>query len=765
MPKLLAGKPDDYTIRVWVPGCSSGEECYSLAIALHECMEQLGRHFHVQIFGTDIDASAINLARAGLYPESILADVGPERIRRYFTKEDGGHYRVSAQIREMLVFAPQNVAQDPPFTKLDLLSCRNLLIYLGTELQRKLLPMFHYCLKADGILFLGSSETIGPYSGMFSVSHKKWKVFRRKPISQTAHSAMDFPIQPFSKPDLDLDVPEVVQRAEELSALQLVETILQQIDTPPSAIINEAGDIVYIHGRTGRFLEPAEGKISAKIVEMARPGLKKELADAIRDVSTTRQETIYKGLEVQNNEGKVFLTLTVKPILEQSNVRSLIMIVFEETSAPAKKEKSKVKPVRPIDVTKTIEELHRELQDSRESLQSTIEELETSNEELKSTNEELQSTNEESVTVNTELQSRIEDLSKATDDMKNLLDSTGIATIFLDSELRVRRFTPKATEIIPLTATDSGRPINHLATTLIDVDLAEQSLRVLDDLIVRQSDVMSRDGTSFTMRVRPYRTVANVIDGVVITLEDVSKSKQAGQLFQHLVEFAPVAMVIVDEQGEIVLANAVTETLFGYSREELLGRPVEMLIPAPLRRRHVSDRKAYMDEPQMRAMGAALDLHGLRKDGSEVRVEVSLRPITIDRKVLVASAIVDITERRQEEEMLTMLFELSSDPLVLIDMETAGIFEFNQSAHEQLGYTREEFSRLAIRDIEAVDSAGDFVRHIDRFDANGSDVFETKHRTKSDEIRDFRVNGRVVSMGLKKFLVSTWCDITPSDGN
>ena len=546
LPKLLAGKPDDDAVRVWVPGCASGEEAYSVAMVLHECMEQVGRRFHVQVFGTDIDEDAIDVARAGLYPESIMADVGPDRIRRYFTKEEDGRYRVKKPIREMLVFAPQNVIKDPPFTKLDLLCCRNLLIYLRTELQRKLLPIFHYSLKPDGILFLGSSETIGPATDLFALSDKKWKIFRRRPSAAGAHTVLDFPPQPESYEARDLEVPEAVQRAEELSALQLVETILQQSDTPSCAIINDACNVIYIHGRTGRFLEPAEGKASVNIVEMARPGLRKELAAAIRQVAIHKQETVYRGLEVDYNGGELFLNLTVKPILEQIAMRGLMMVVFEETATPTKEEKQSPQPVPVKRKGKSVEELEQELQYTRESLQTTIEELETSNEELTSINEELQSTNEElqstneeletskeelqslneeSATVNAELQARIDELSRTNDDMKNLLDSTEIATVFLDTDLRVRRFTPRATDIIPLTATDFGRPIKHLASALIDIDLAEYGRQVLRDLAVREVEVKSEDDRSYVMRVRPYRTVANLIDGVVITFEDTTERR------------------------------------------------------------------------------------------------------------------------------------------------------------------------------------------------------------------------------------------------
>ncbi len=668
--EMLTDKPDDYAVRVWVPGCSSGEEAYSVAILLHECMEQMGRHFHVQIFGTDIDEDAIDVARAGLYPESIMADVGPERIKRLLTKEQDGQYRVKKVIREMLVFAPQNVIKDPPFTKLDLLCCRNLLIYLGAELQKKLLPIFHYSLKPQGILFLGSSETIGQNTDMFSLLHKKWKIFRRKPSSAGTHPVLDFPAAPPAYEARDLDVPETVQRAEEISALQLVETILQQTETPPCAIINDACNIIYIHGRTGRFLEPAEGKASVNIVEMARMGLKAELASAIRQVATHKQEVIHRGLKVQHNGGHLFLNMTVKPILEQIAMRGLMMVVFEETATPSTATKHLIKPPPVKRRGKTVEQLETELQYTKENLQTTIEELETSNEELKSTNEELQSTNEElqstneeletskeelqslneeSATVNTELQARIDELSKANDDMKNLLDSTNIATIFLDTELRVQRFTAKATEIIPLTASDFGRPIKHLASSLEDVDLVERGEKVLTDLAPQETEVQTRDGQHYIMRIRPYRTVTNVIDGVVITFDNITGRKH----------------------NEQALSSS--------------------------------------------------------------------------------------------EQRCRMLFELASDSIVLIDIETMTFVEFNARAHEHLGYTREEFAKLALPHIEAAESTDEIEEHCAKIVNIETDAFETRHKTKDGKVHDVYVRVKATRLGDKAFLLSTWNDIKQTD--
>ena len=546
LPELFQDKPDGYTLRVWVAGCSSGEEAYSVAILLQEVLEDLGRRMNVQIFGTDIDENAVNAARAGIFPASITGDVSEARLKRWFSKEDN-QYRIKKSIREMLVFAVQSIVKDPPFTKLDLICCRNLLIYFGSELQKRIIPIFHYSLKPDGILFLGSSEAIGQAHELFTVLDRKWKIYRNKVVSTSPRQGLKLPPAPAMPVSTRQGQPETIRKAEELSAFQLVETILKQIDAPPCVIIDEANSIIYLHGRTGRYLEPVIGKVSVNILQMARPGLRVDLEAAIRAAATNKQEYVRKGVAIEHNGGHIFIDLTVKPVLGHNALRGLMMVIFKEIDIPAQKKGASKQAKVPIKNT-AVETLEQELRHTKENLQTTIEELQTANDELKSANEELQSTNEElqssneeletskeelqslneeAATVNAELQSRIDELSRTNDDMKNLLDSTQIAAIFLDLDLCVRRFTPKAVEIIPLAATDAGRPINHFATALINTDLAEYAQDVMENLGMKEKEVRGKGGAFYRMRVRPFRTVNNVIDGVVITLEDITALKEA----------------------------------------------------------------------------------------------------------------------------------------------------------------------------------------------------------------------------------------------
>ena len=596
LSKLVAQKPDEADIRVWVPGCSTGEEAYSLAILLQECMEKMNRHSAVQIFATDLDEDAINAARTGLYPVSIASDVNPERIKKFFSREDD-FFRVKKSIREMVVFAPQNLIKDPPFTKLDILSCRNLLIYFGPELQKKLLPMFYYSLNPEGILFLGSAESVGQETNLFKFSDRKWKIFQRRPNPENARPALHFPISSPIDTPLAAKLPDAVKRAEEINHFMLVEAILQQSDTPPCVIIDEKLNIVYVHGRTGKYLEPAVGRVCNNILEMARPGLKIALTSAIRKAATLKQEVIRKGIDIEENDGVIRINLTVKPVNEFGAIQGLIMVIFHDSAKPKASIAAKV-PKK----NKTIIHLEQELLYTKENLQTTIEELETSNEELKSMNEELQSTNEElqstneeletskeelqslneeSATVNTELQSRIDELSDANDDMKNLLNSTQIGTIFLNMDLNVRRFTDMATRLIPLTATDIGRSISHFSTELKQFALVDHARQVLADLITQEFEVQSQDGRTFRTRIMPYRTIQNVIDGVVVTFEDITEFKKFRLTAQRLAVMmdSKEAVIIQNKDGRITFWNSGAQKLYGYTEKEALKMNIRDIVP------------------------------------------------------------------------------------------------------------------------------------------------------------------------------------------
>jgi two-component system CheB/CheR fusion protein len=547
IPTLFESRSPRQTLRAWVPGCSTGEEAYSLAMAFKEAVEneKPKGNFALQIFATDLDRDAIDKARRGVFPGNIAADVTDERLSRFFAKEDRG-YRVRKEIREMVIFAPQNLIMDPPFTKLDILICRNLLIYLTGELQKKLIPLFHYSLSAGGILFLGSAETIGGCADLFTPLSGKSRLFRRTE-SVMRPELMEFPS---SFGGAAAAGAEAAPPPKPPASLQtLADQLVLRRYAPPAVLTNDKGDIFYVSGRTGKYLEPAAGKANWNLFAMARDGLRYELASAFQEALRQKKIVAVHGLRVAINDGEQHVDVAVQRLDEPGPLEGLVMIVFSDVAAPtaikaaAKGAGRMLKaPFRSARMSELEQELlqvrgearatHEEMQTSQEELRSANEELQSTNEELQSTNEELttskeemQSLNEELQTVNTELQAKVDEFSRASNDMKNLLNSTDIATLFLDNELNVRRFTPQATKIIKLIPADAGRPITDLATELRYPELADDAREVLRTLTSAEKPIRALDGRWFTVRVMPYRTLDDRIDGVVITFTDITSAK------------------------------------------------------------------------------------------------------------------------------------------------------------------------------------------------------------------------------------------------
>jgi two-component system, chemotaxis family, CheB/CheR fusion protein len=597
---MLKEMPADYTFRVWVPGCSTGEEAYSIAILLRECTEKLDAHINIQVFATDIDESAIDVARGGLYPASISADVGAKRLQRFFSLADST-YSIKKDIREHLVFAPQDIIKDPPFTKIDLICCRNLMIYLDSKLQHHLLQMFHYALKPQGILFLGSSESTGAASRLYSVADKKWKIYQRR----ESKVKIPVPLRYSPNPQLKENLPSrgTTQSKEFDIGTETHSSLLNRF-APPTVITDTQGDILFIHGRTGNYLEPAPGNAKMNILEMARDGLKMEIAAAIRQVATEGNEVISKNLEVLNGGRTERLDLIVRPLKKTEIGTNMLMIAF--ISGLTGGEQADLLPDKPTSKreSKKLSLLQKELQHTRENLQTTIEELETTNEELKSANEELQSTNEELqstneeletskeeqqsmneelTTVNNELQNKISDFTVANNDMKNLLDSIEIPTIFLDNDLCVARFTSHAKKVINLIPTDVGRPIRDIATRVTNIDLVAEAKQVLDTLVFSETEVMSEEGTFYNVRIAPYRTIENVIEGVVITFIKLAKIEETDLTLVKLATLlndSNDAITLQDLDGKILTWNKGAERMYGYSAEQALTMTIYDLVPA-----------------------------------------------------------------------------------------------------------------------------------------------------------------------------------------
>ncbi|TSA40544.1 MAG: SAM-dependent methyltransferase [Betaproteobacteria bacterium] len=600
LPQLLADKPEDYVFRAWVSGCASGEEAYSIAILLREWMDETRREFKVQLYATDLDDDAIAVARAGIYPANIAQDVTPERLRRFFIKEEAG-WRVKKEIREMVVFAIQNVIKDPPFTRLDLLSCRNLMIYLEPELQNRLIPAFHYALKPGGVLFLSPSESIGNHPDLFAAQNRKWKFYRA--IHTVASTRTVIASGLGWTADNGGKAPgEVLKKVQETNFAELTKRMLLQAYAPASLLTDSKGDILYVHGDTGRYLRPAPGQATLNAIEMAREGLPLELRAAIRHAAELGTPTLGQALSVKTNGGFSSVGLSVRPL--PNNGRNLLLVSFQDVAQAAPAMPRRAKRSSGTAELQRIEELERDLAYTRENLQATIEEQQASNEELKSTNEEMQSTNEELqstneeletskeelqsvneelITVNAELQAKIEQLAGMQNDMKNLLDNINVGTVFLDQHLVIRRYTRAATSIYPLVAPDVGRPLADIKSNLEGDDLLAEAQTVLESLVPCEREVRTASGTWFLARIQPYRTVDNLIDGVVLTFTDITEriaaiaERKARELAETIVDTVREPLVVLDGALQVVSASSSFYRYFQVTPQDTVGRALYAL--------------------------------------------------------------------------------------------------------------------------------------------------------------------------------------------
>jgi two-component system CheB/CheR fusion protein len=600
MPKLIQNKSEDNPLRIWVPGCSTGEEAYSLAIIVRETMEQAQKMFPVQIFATDIDAGAIEIARAGVYTDSITADVSPERLARYFLKQ-GGNYKVRGELREMVVFAVHNILKDPPFLKLDLVSCRNVLIYMGTELQRKIIPLLRYTLNQEGVLFLGPSENIGDFTELFSVADKRWKMFRAKRGERAVPAEFGLQAGTVTGPQPNSKEPSPRDLHTDVSLGELAEDLLLSEYSPCCLIVNERGDIVYFYGKTGKYLEPPSGKATLRITEMAREGLKLELMSGLRKVFSRKEKVTSRGIRVKTNGGFETIDLDLHYIKRPDYFEGLVMVVFKPVPTPKTEKAGTPKSREAERLTKHVSELEYELKTTKERLQTTIEELETSNEELKSSNEELQSSNEELqstneeletsreelqsineelVTVNSELQEKNEELSRANNDMNNLLASTQIATIFLDNSLKIKSFTPAASEIVNLIQSDVGRPLRDISSRIEYQNLVSDVKEVITKLSKKEKPVKHEKNRWYLAKILPYRTSENVIDGAVLTFVDITEQKNAQDelrfalTFRSIVQSIREPILLLDKKLMVEFANEAFYNVFETTPQETVHRRV-----------------------------------------------------------------------------------------------------------------------------------------------------------------------------------------------
>jgi two-component system CheB/CheR fusion protein len=663
---LVRGKRDDDVIRVWVPGCATGEEPYAIAMLLLERLAAIHKSCRVQIFATGVDEEALEVARKGLYPESITADVSPERLARFFTRVDEQTYQVSKRVRQTVTFAVQNLVSDPPFTKLDLLSCRNFLIYLEPELQKKAVMLFHYALIEGGFLFLGSSETVGRHVDLFEPVSKKWRIYRR--IGPTRTERVEFPLVATAAAPGARPHPAA---ARPTNYAEVTRRLLLERFAPAAVLIDRKCEILSYFGPCTNYLEFPPGKPTHDLMLLARDGLRARLREAVHQTTLANERVVLTDVRVRRNGNYYPVRLTVSPAQVPQAPEGLLLITFEgETSSSRALSQPTPAGSAGAGDEAALRQVEKELRATRDDLQTTIEELQSSNEELKvsneeimSMNEELQSTNEELETskeelqslneelgsVNNQLQEKIEELEQA-----NLLDCTDIATVFLDAGQRVKLFTPNSTRMFNLITTDIGRPISDIAPKFTDPDLRRDAEGVLHDLAPREKEVCVEDGHWYCRRIMPYRTRDARTDGLVITFVDITERKRAADAVVRrlaaVVESSADAIFSKDLDGTIRAWNRGAERLYGYTPDEIVGRPVNMVVPED----RTEELATIMSRLRRGESVEQLETERVRKDGQRVAVALTVSPVRDgDGKVVSASVIsCDITDRKRAEETL-----------------------------------------------------------------------------------------------------------------
>jgi two-component system CheB/CheR fusion protein len=728
LPDLIKGLPDGYVLRAWVAACSTGEEAYSLAIAFKEVLESVGKHRNLtlQIFATDLDIDAIEKARRGFFTSNIVVDVSPEIISKFFNIEAGG-YRVNSSIREMLIFAPHNVIKDPPFTKLNIVMCRNMLIYMEAPLQKKLIELFNYSLLQGGIMILGSAEAISHNNEGFEVLDTKLKFYKRTNISLSSELT-DFPSS-FSRSKTKNK--EIINTSKVVENIQnLADQIVLQQFAPASVLVNDKGDIIYITGRTGKYLEPVAGKANWNIHAMARDGLSNELPNAFQRALRSTQPIELRNIKIRNNNGDFnCATITIKQIESPDQLKGMVLIVFKDEREIVPSHLSQQKNSK-LSLSGRQKELESELQqskedllNSREQMQASQEELKSINEELQSTNEELQSTNEELTTskeemqslneelqtVNAELQNKLSDFEQANNDMKNLLNSTEIATLFLDKELNIRRFTDPVMKIFKVRSGDAGRPFTDLVNDLNYPDMGRDALNVIKNLIPIQNTISTQDDRWYNVRIMPYRTLDDRIDGLVITFTDITVSKKAEETllkenrYRRLFESAKDGILILNaETGNIIDVNPFLIEMLGYSYEQFVEKAIWEIGSL----QDIVANKEKFSELKKKEFVRYANLPLQTADGKEIKVEFVSTMYLMNNKKVIQCIIRDITDRKRIEEALTFaeiryhhLFESVKEGIFFVDAMTGKITDINPFLMQLLGYPKAEFVKKPIWDL------------------------------------------------------------------
>ena len=719
---LLARKLADEPIRAWVPGCATGEEAYSVAMLLIEHLNSAAKRSPIQVFASDIDESALSVARTGLYPENVAANLSPERLQRFFTKEDHS-YRVNKPLRDTVTFAAQNMSSDPPFSKLDLICCRNLLIYLNADVQRKILELFHFALRDDGYLFLGHSESVNQQEGLFEPLSKKWRIYRRTGLARPP--AVDIALSSRTSQSL---APVRARTPGKVNLNAIAQQHLLQEFAPAAVVVDANHHVLHFSGATNRYLEQPTGAPTQDLLTLARHELRAKLRVALRRAVKERQRIDLDDAHVLCNGARIPVKITLKPVAVPDSSDPVFLVTFEDQLAPKRRQaKTKTHP-KVAPEPSLLQQMEDELKITREDLQSNVEELESANEELQAANEEamsineelqsaneeletskeeMQSMNEELTTVNTQLTDKVEELATANDDLANLFSSTDIATLFVNTELKIGRFTPSVTRLMNLIASDIGRPLDDIRPKVPDLTLIDDVRRVLDKLTPVECELMTETGACYLRRVLPYRTGDTRIAGAVITYIDISERKRAEAESQRLaavVRDSNDAVTVQDLDGKIIAWNRGAERTYGWSEREALSMNIRNLVPE-------AERETAMAVIQRVAKGEAvhsLEIKRLSKDGRELDVWLTATPIVdhVNRITAVATTERDITDRkraadelRESEIKFRALVESSAPEALLIVNEAGKIDVANAQAQRLFGYPNDELLGMSVEQL------------------------------------------------------------------
>lgn len=719
LPTLLAQLEPDEELRVWVAGCATGEEAYSLAILMHEQFERLQRPLRARVFATDVHRASLEFASCGVYAGSSLGDITPERLERFFVKK-GDNYQVSADLRKLVVYAPHDVIRDAPFTKLDLVSCRNLLIYLEPPAQKRAISLFHFGLKAGGMLMLGPSETPGELQGEFESVDQHWRIYRKR-------RNLRLP------PDIRLPLPTATPRpvAAPVQAspsgdgllLKAYDALLEHF-VPPSLLISDERRLLHTFAGAGRYLSLTNGRTTGDVLDLVSGELRKCLATGIQQARRDRAPMVYNGVQIKTAEREERLRVTVRPLLLRERGSTYLQIVLE--NAPHVQSTEPAAAPRDFDAASRdrLKILEEELQSTRENLQTTIEELGTSNEqlqaaneelvaaneELQSTNEELHSVNEELYTVNAEHQRKIAELTELTNDMDNLLRGTDVGTIFLDSELRIREFTPQVTQAFQILPQDIGRQIGNFTHCIRYDRLIEDIQEVIKNDSRIEREVSDSEGRAYLLRILPYRTKV-AVDGAVLTLIDISTLRRTESNLQRMSQVfmdAADPIIIEDLKDTIVDLNTAAEETYGWKRDELQGESVDRLIPANRR----DEELAYRERCRRGEKVRNVESSRLTKQDGEQSVLLTYSPLQGDhgQPAYIATISKDISERKRAEveartavlrrdQFLAMLSHELRNPLsaVLNASQVIARLSNDPASVEQAGQIIERQARQAAR--------------------------------------------------------------------